>query len=149
MSTWKQLLSHKEVRQHTTSENEISDLLAVVERDLKDAALVGLSSDRRFATAYNAALQLCKLSIACKGYQVSSKAHHQKTFEFAQIAIGKRSDDHISYFEYCRRKRNSLDYDRAGVVTDTESEELLSKVVDFKKIVIQWLQAEYPQFIGK
>lgn len=149
MITWKQLLSHKEVRQHTTSENEIIDLLAVVERDLKDATLVGLSSDRRFATAYNAALQLCKLSIACKGYQVSSKAHHQKTFEFAQIAIGKRSDDYIYYFEYCRRKRNSLDYDRAGVVTEAESDELLKKVVEFKNVVIQWLQIEYPEFTGK
>lgn len=57
MSTWKQLISDREVKKHSTSDEEIKNLLAVVSRDLQDASLQGLSADRRFATAYNAALQ--------------------------------------------------------------------------------------------
>ncbi len=34
----------------------------------KDANLDQLSADRRFATAYNAVLQLTKMGIACEGY---------------------------------------------------------------------------------
>jgi hypothetical protein len=43
-----------------------------VGRDLADAAIPGLSEDRRFATAYNAALQTGKMAIACAGYRIGS-----------------------------------------------------------------------------
>ena len=36
---------------------ELSDIRRLVARDLADAAIPALSEDRRFATAYNAALQ--------------------------------------------------------------------------------------------
>jgi hypothetical protein len=41
---------------------EISDLRDVVERDLKDARVDMISAGRRFATAYNAVLQLAKMA---------------------------------------------------------------------------------------
>jgi len=147
MSTWKELLSNKEVKKHKTSKEEIKNLLALVKRDLKDAGLDGLSSDRRFATAYNAVLQLSKLSIASEGYSVTTRAHHQKSFEFAEIAIGKESKEFIAYFEYCRRKRNTLDYDRAGVVTEDESMELLEKAIEFRELVSVWLEKKHKDLV--
>ena len=45
------------------------DLRGIVERDLKDAKIPELSADRRYATAYNAILQLTKMVIACSGYR--------------------------------------------------------------------------------
>ena len=59
--TWKDLLEGRRVKCHRTSREELRDLRAVVERDLKDAAIEALSSDRRFATAYNAVLQLARI----------------------------------------------------------------------------------------
>lgn len=38
---------------------------ALVARDLADATVAGLSADRRFATAYNAALLATNMAIAC------------------------------------------------------------------------------------
>jgi hypothetical protein len=38
---------------------------ALVGRDLADAQVKGLSADRRFAIAYNAALQTVNMAIAC------------------------------------------------------------------------------------
>jgi len=55
--TWQDLLKNQRVKPHQTSHEELYDLRAVVERDLKDAKLDQLSADRRFATAYNAVLQ--------------------------------------------------------------------------------------------
>ena len=52
------VLSAQELRAHRTSPQEINDLRAVVERHLADANIDALSNDRRFATAYNAVLQL-------------------------------------------------------------------------------------------
>lgn len=45
----------------------------LIARDLADAGVAGLSADRRFATAYNAALQAANMAIACAGYRVSAK----------------------------------------------------------------------------
>ncbi|MBA3916283.1 MAG: hypothetical protein H0X25_21040 [Acidobacteriales bacterium] len=53
-------------RAHQTSKKEV-DNLRLITRDLADAAVAALSADRRFATAYNAALQVATIAIACSG----------------------------------------------------------------------------------
>jgi len=56
----RQLLNQGRLRRHKTSKEEISNLLRVIKRDIKDAKMEGLSSDRKFATAYNAVLQIVR-----------------------------------------------------------------------------------------
>jgi len=70
--TWARLLANNEVQRHKTSKKELDKLRAVIRRDLADASLDGASADRRFATAYNAALQAAKMAIACAGYRVAA-----------------------------------------------------------------------------
>jgi hypothetical protein len=80
--TWTRLLANKEVQKHRTSKNELDNIRALITRDLEDAAVKGLSADRRFATAYNVALQAANLAIACAGYRVTSTpVHHRIAFE--------------------------------------------------------------------
>jgi hypothetical protein len=67
--SWKKLQAEGRVRTHKTSKKELNELRALIARDLEDAAIQELSDDRRFATAYNAALQTAKMAIACAGYQ--------------------------------------------------------------------------------
>ena len=45
-------------------EKKLDDMRALVSRDLADAGIAGLSAERRFATAYNAALQAANIAIA-------------------------------------------------------------------------------------
>ena len=49
------------------------------------------------------------------------------SFEAAALAVGANVTTLVTYFELCRRKRNTLDYDVANVVSDTEATELLRK----------------------
>ena len=51
----------------------------LIARDLEDACVAGLSADRRFATAYNAALQAANMAVACAGYRITAArtGHHQ------------------------------------------------------------------------
>ena len=49
--TWTKLLASKEAQKHKTSKKELDNMRALIARDLADAALAGLSADRRFATA--------------------------------------------------------------------------------------------------
>jgi uncharacterized protein (UPF0332 family) len=133
--SWKQLLASGRVRRHVTSKVELDSLRAVVTRDLQDASLAGLSDDRRFATAYNAVLQLAKMTLASAGYRVTGSGHHQITFEALTLAMGKSVASLSSYFETCRRKRNTVDYDAANVTSTTEADELVSKANVFYTLV--------------
>ena len=56
------MLVDQRVKTHSTSKREPDDLRDVIERDLAAAAIAALSADRRFVTAYNAALQTATMA---------------------------------------------------------------------------------------
>jgi len=74
------LLADGRIRPHRSSVREVADLLRVVERDLADASVTQLSTDRRFATAYNAALLLATIALHASGFRTASTGHHWATF---------------------------------------------------------------------
>ena len=137
--SWQQLRANHRVQIHSTSRRELEGLRAIVERDLKDARVPGLSTDRQFAIAYNVVLQLAKMAIACAGYRVVGSGHHQTPFKAVQLALGPGVTNLASYFDTCRRKRNILDYDSAQVVTETEAKELVEKADESRTLVEKWM----------
>ncbi|HEY6266083.1 MAG TPA: HEPN domain-containing protein [Candidatus Acidoferrum sp.] len=144
--SWKKLLTENKVHGHKTSRKELEDLRAVIVRDLEDAAIQELSDDRRFATAYNAALQTAKMSIACAGFRLASTpGHHRLTFEAARLALGTTAVRSLDFFEACRRKRNVIDYDHASVATHTEAEEIVAEAQAFFELVERWIAANHPK----
>ena len=103
--SWKKLLQSNSVHRHTTTRQELTEIRRLVARDLADATIPALSEDRRFATAYNAALQTAKMAIACAGYRVASvPGHHSLTFEGVKLSIGTQAEQLADYFDACRRK---------------------------------------------
>ena len=93
--SWTQLLATRKVHKHQTSKQKFR---AIVARDLQDAAIPALSEDRRFVTAYNAALQTAKMAIACAGYRVGAvPGHHALTFEAASLALGSQAKTLLDY----------------------------------------------------
>jgi hypothetical protein len=144
--TWQQLESEGKVRPHVTSAQEIANLRDVVSRDLEDAQIPELSADRRFATAYNAALQTAKVVTALSGYRTSGLGAHQTAFQAIKVAMGPEVHPLMNYFDACRRKRNSVDYDLAGIATETETTSLLEKAEEFRALAEAWITANHPQF---
>ena len=147
MAIWQQWLAKGDVKTHQTSKEELDNLRALIARDLADAGIIGLSADRQFATAYNAALQTGSMAIACSGYRVSARSgHHKVTFEAAAVALGTTQAIALSdYFDTCRRKRNVIDYMTSSVATDTEADELLQKAHEFKLLVEKYIKADHPK----
>lgn len=140
-------LANRWISEHKTSSEELSDLRAVVERDLQDAGIESLSADRRFATAYNAALQLSKMALAAAGYRLS-KGHggHEQAFDVVKYVIpSEEIADLCDYFDTCRRKRNDIDYDSADVVTDTEFSEILGRVFEYRGLIEAWIGNNRPE----
>lgn len=75
--SWAKLLAEKKVKEHTPNLSEINNLRDLIARDIKDAKVEGLSPDRSFAIAYNAALQTAQMVVVCSGYRISSiPGHH-------------------------------------------------------------------------
>lgn len=125
--TWKKLLQDNKVHRHVTSSKELAEI-------------------RRFATAYNAALQTAKMAIACAGYRIASvPGHHRLTFAGAKLALGKPAEHLADYFDACRRKRNEIDYTGATVATATEADELMVHANAFLTLVENWIASNYPE----
>jgi SAV_6107-like HEPN len=138
--TWTQLLANRDVQRHRASKNELDAMRALIARDLADAAIAALSADRRFATAYNAALQAANMAIGCAGYRVTSKTgHHKIAFDTIRLTLGAAAGKYADYFETCRRKRNVIDYTHSHVATETESKEILEKAAEFYELVEAWI----------
>lgn len=143
--TWTKLLANKDAQGHKTSKKELDNMRALIGRDLADASLAGLSADRRFATAYNAALQAANMAIACAGYRIVSKiGHHRVSFESVKLVLGKPADKYADYFETCRRKRNTIDYTFSSVATETEAKEILAQASQFYREVEDWIAKNHP-----
>lgn len=145
-TTWQSLLAAQVVKPHKTSLAELRSLHAVVERDLADARIPQLSADRRFATAYNAVLQLATMVVACEGYRVAGLGHHQTTLRALEVAMGAEASALAVYFETCRRKRNQVDYDMANAATESEAEDLVEKAEEFRGLVESWIEQHHPQY---
>jgi hypothetical protein len=112
-------------------------------RSLKDVESAGLSADARFIMAYDAARTLSLLVVRAAGYRPRMVGAHYNTFlalETADPAFAALS----AYFDGCRTKRNSCDYDFAGGVSDTEAEGLLTSVRQFAVAAEGWIKAHYP-----
>ena len=139
----KELLAEGRLKRHRTSAREVADLLRVVDRDLSDAAIPQLSTDRRFATAYNAALQLATIALCAAGFRASGSGHHWLTFHVLPEIMGLHHSDRAYYLDNCRSKRNTTDYDRAGEVSAAEAEELLAEAIAFRTDLIEWLMDKH------
>jgi uncharacterized protein (UPF0332 family) len=141
------LLADKEAQRHQTSKKELDNMRALIARDLADASIAGLSADRRFATAYNAALQAANMAIAVAGYRIVSKVgHHRVSLDTTKLVLGKSADKYADYFETCRRKRNTIDYTFSNVATETEAKEILDQAADFYNKIEDWIAKNHPTF---
>lgn len=135
------------LRSHKTSQEEIRQMLRIAERDLEDAAVTGLSSDRCFLIAYDAALTLATIPLYCSGHETRGAGHHWMSFLVLPDVMGSEYRELADYFELCRTKRNVGTYDRGGQISRVETEELLAEVTDFKTMVEDWLHANHPKLI--
>jgi len=132
--------------EHKTSPQEIADLLGVVDRDLKASAVKGLDDDWRLAIGYNAALQCATAALAACGYRASREAHHHRVIQSLAYTIGAEARL-IAQLEAFRKKRNIGDYERAGLASRVESNEMVGLAQRLRQEVGAWLRANHPELL--
>jgi hypothetical protein len=129
-------------RQPATPE-EIARLFEIADRDLADAAVKGVSRDGQFAIVYEAALTLAMIALRAAGYRTrgSSPGHHWLTLALLPEIMGPAQEPRSRYYQACRRKRHQAAYERAGVASEVEIEELAQDVTAFRQELGAWLRA--------
>lgn len=129
------LLKRGQLACEVSSQKEIEELFAIVERDLKDCSSPDLSEDWQFGIAYNAALKLATILIRYSGYRVRGNGFHLNTIQLIPHFLGKKQTHLSINFESCRRKRNFLEYDCVGGVSREEVAELQCYVREFRELI--------------
>lgn len=143
------LLTQDLLKPHEPSVREINSLFKIVERDVKDAAVAYMSLDRRFATAYNAALQLATIVLRAHGFRSNpgKSAHHRISIDAIPLILGREYRPIKSYFDSCRIKRNTCEYTSTEEASEKDVQELLIAVRDFEKRVRKWLVQYHPELL--
>lgn len=134
------------LKQHKTSRNEVSDLFALIERDLADCQAAGLSADWRLNIAYNAALQAANLALAASGYRAGRESHHYRIIQSLAHTIDAPATL-IAQFDQFRKKRNLGGYERAGVASDQEAKEMFFLAKKIRDEVAAWLLKTHPELM--
>lgn len=120
--------------------------MAIVARDLADAG-GAISADWRFGIAYNAALKLCVILLHVSGYRPEKTLQHYRTIAALPEILGEQWRDAADYLETCRRKRNIVEYDRVGVVTEQDASELAAFCKELRQEVLAWLNKNHPELV--
>lgn len=136
-------LASRWLEPHATSPEEVRNLLAVVDRDLGDAAIDRLSADSRLGIAYNAALQLATLALAASGYRAAKIRGHERTIQSLRPTVGLDRDI-VDTLDVVRRKRNRSNYERAGTASHSEAEDVYQLARGLRVQVLYWLEEHYP-----
>ncbi|MBS1958425.1 MAG: hypothetical protein JST80_03045 [Bdellovibrionales bacterium] len=129
------------LKPHKTSKQEIEGLLSIVDRELKDCQIDGISSDGKFNHAYRAALTLATSLLYASGFAPSrGQSHHHRTIESIPEILGPDTKDDTAYLQNCRAKRNAAEYDSANETSESEAQELAEFAKEFDKNVRTWLK---------
>ena len=141
-------LNEGHLKSYKTSRKEIEQLFAVFERDMADARVVALSVERKFESAYNAALVMARAALATSGYRTSGEGNHYWTIQSLAFTLQMDADT-INQFNKFRQKRNTSNYEMIGVVSEQEVTEMIALAQELRNLVTKWLEENHPNLIGK
>ncbi|QOV89731.1 hypothetical protein [Humisphaera borealis] len=123
------------------------DLLALADRDLRNAKVSGLDNDWRFNIAYNAALQAGTAALVASGFAVpKGDSHHFRVIGSLALTVGLEGKL-VDQLDRYRRKRSVSVYDVAGAISDAESRGMLALAEDLVEHVHAWLLQNHPDLM--
>jgi polyhydroxyalkanoate synthesis regulator phasin len=63
------------------------------------------------------------------------------------LVLGEERKDDTEYLDTCRIKRNTAEYNMAGVATKQDASELADFVKELREQVLDWLKKQRPELI--
>jgi hypothetical protein len=137
-------LAEQLIEIHHPSKDEIKSLLEICRRDIEKSHIDELGNDWKMSIAYNAALQSAAAALAAAGYICTRGDHHYRVIQSLAYTI-KADSKLINQLDRFRKKRNISGYERMGMVTDKDVQEMMSLSQKLLATVIDWLKKNYPE----
>lgn len=135
------------LKPHTSSPQEIQDLLDKVDRDVTESTKEVITLDWRLAIAYNACLGCATIALRATGYRMPGGAgHHYRTIQSLRFTI-KPEPDIIISFEAISKKRAIVSYDSAGTITEAEVKEAVELASELRTLLMQWLKSNHTELL--
>jgi hypothetical protein len=141
--SWRKLLEGGNVAAEPTSKPELDNLRSIVKRCQADAQVTALSDDARFVHAYDAVRSLSVMLVRAAGYRPKKFGGHHNTF----LALGEVDPafaTYSAYFDSCRMKRNTSEYDYSGSVSASDAKALFETARKFAVEAEDWIKAHHP-----
>jgi hypothetical protein len=134
---------------HEATVAEVRNLLGVVDRELADASVGGLSEDGRFTHAYDAALLLCKLALHASGFEVQKRApgHHALWINSLEFTLGEDHKSTLIHLSKSSKLRHTTLYNQAGFVQKEDADDLLQAARKLRVDVLNWLRSQHPSLV--
>jgi hypothetical protein len=136
---------------HAATVAEVHNLLGVVDRELADAAVTGLSDAGRFTHAYDAALLLCKLALHVSGFELQKRAagHHALWINSLEFTLGDSHKGTLIHLSKSATLRHTSLYDYSGVVQKQDADDLLETARQLRRDVLNWLRSQHASLLPK
>ena len=135
------------LKPHTPTRQEVSDLLALADRDLKNAKVKGLDDDWRFSIAYNAAPQAATAALVASGFTVpKGESHHFRVVGSLRFTLGM-DQKLVDKLDRYRKRRSMTIYDTAGVITAAEAKDMQTVAQDIVEQLYAWLLQTHPKLV--
>ncbi len=113
---------------------------------LEDWLKNGWLAEHKTSPQEIAALQVAAAALRASGYRAAREMHHYRTIQSLALTAGIDSDL-IHQLDQFRRKRNLGEYERAGLVSEQESEEMIALALHLRNMIEEWLRTNHPALL--
>lgn len=138
---YESLLGDDRIEEHKFTTRDLEQYIAIAVAKLQDAKVEGHTDDTTFTLAYDAVRAAADAVMAAEGYRPKSgEGQHAAVFEFLEEVGDGRWEEEAGRFNRARRKRNVSQYDRFGLISETQAAALVTDAEAFITEVEDWLQ---------
>jgi len=78
----------------------------------------------------------------CKG-----ESRHKRAIDSLRYTLGETYAETADYLDRCSRQRGQAMYERIGVVSETDADELLHSAEQLRVDVVLWLKTNHPALV--
>jgi hypothetical protein len=91
--------------------------------------------------------ELCAILLYAEGYRPEKNLQHYRTIQALPLILGKGHERDAKYLDICRNKRNVVEYEYVGGVTEEDVLELIEYVNKLRDEVLRWLNEHHAELI--
>ncbi len=139
-------LKDKLIEVYTASAHEIAELLQICDRDIEKSQVTEIGPDWQLSIAYNAALQASIAALSASGYRARKEGAHYRAIQSLAFTI-KAEPSLVRQIDKFRLKRNVSDYERVGVVTEREAQQMIIIAKQLRQKVEEWIRNNHPDLL--